>query len=61
MKLSNENRLSAYGAERNIPAGEIIWKVPVRKENLSGLSAGMVGRTVLESSYKTSTDNRWQT
>jgi len=35
VKLSNENRLSAYGAERKIPAGEMIWKAAAKNENLS--------------------------
>jgi len=35
VKLSNENRLSAYGAERKTPAGEMMWKAAARNENLS--------------------------
>jgi len=35
VKLSNENRLSAYGAERKIPAGEMIWNAAAKNENLS--------------------------
>jgi len=35
IKLSNENKLSAHGAERKIPAGEMIWKAAAKKENLS--------------------------
>jgi len=55
-KLKNENGLSAYGAVRKSPAGEIMWSDAATNEVILHLGEAAVSR--LTSLYSTSTESR---